>query len=405
MCIDIKDFYLNTLMDRAEYMRVPIQTIPQKSIDHYNLTTINHNGNVYVEINKGKYGLPQAGRLANDDLIIHLKNHGYQQCSRTPGLFTHDSRPIQFCLVVDDFGVKYTGKEHAQHLIDTLSANYEITTDWTGDTYVDMHLNWDYDTPKVEWSMPGYITKALQRFEHTPPSKPQYAPYAARPIAYGPKIQYAAKPDTTQTIAPDRVKRLQQIVFLYYARAIDSTILVALGTLASAQTKATLNTEKAITQFLDYAATNPNATVTFHPSNMILTLHSDASYNSEPEAKSRAGGIFFMSNEVPAQNPTPPLNGAVHITSKIMKNVLASVAEAEVCSVFPQCTECMSHQSGTRNTRSPTTTHSHTNRQQYGQGNTQQFHQTETVPSHRHAILLATGPYPAKSILGSLETR
>jgi hypothetical protein len=96
-------------------------------------------------------------------------------------------------------------------------------------------------------------------------------------------------------------------------------MLVALGTLASAQTKATLNTEKAITQFLDYAATNPNATITYFPSDMILIIHSDASYLSEPEARSRAGGIFYMSNQITKDNPNPPLNGAIHITSKIMK--------------------------------------------------------------------------------------
>jgi hypothetical protein len=165
---------------------------------------------------------------------------------------------------------------------------------------------------------------------------PNTPPHAAKPIEYGTKVQYATAPDTTQTIAPDRVKRLQQIVgtFLYYARAIDSTMLVALGTLASAQTKATLNTEKAITHFLDYAATNPNATVTYHPSDMVLNLHSDASYNSEPEARSRAGGIFFLSSAPTDKNPTPPLNGAIHITSKIMKNVLASEAEAEVAACF-----------------------------------------------------------------------
>jgi hypothetical protein len=120
MCIDIKEFYLNTQMARAEYMRISIKTIPQKIIDHYDLTTITHNSNVYVEINKDIYGLPQASKLANDDLVIHLRSHGYHQCDRTPGLFTHETRPIQFCLVVDDFGVKYIGDDHAQHLIDTL---------------------------------------------------------------------------------------------------------------------------------------------------------------------------------------------------------------------------------------------------------------------------------------------
>jgi hypothetical protein len=41
-----------------------------------------------------------------------------------------------------------------------------------------------------------------------------------------------------------------------------------------------------------------------------------------------------LSDEYSHTNPTPPLNGAIHVTSKIMKNVLASVAEAEVATCF-----------------------------------------------------------------------
>jgi Reverse transcriptase (RNA-dependent DNA polymerase) len=371
MCIDIKDFYLNTPMSRSEYMRVPLGSIPKAILDTYNLHSISHNGNVYVEISKGMYGLPQAGKLANDALILHLRAQGYHQCPQTPGLFTHQSRPISFCLVVDDFGVKYVGKEHAQHLINTLNQHYTITEDWTGDTYLGMHLNWQYTAGHVDISMPGYVQKALQRFEHHPPTKPQFAPHEAPIPQYGAKSQQTAELDTSPLLAPDRVRRLQQIVgtFLYYARAIDSTMLVALGSLAAAQSCATVNTEKHITQFLDYAATNPTAAVRFTASDMILTIQSDASYHSEPQARSRAGGIFYLSSTLdpsdvnhpklppingaihisdplPLGTPAPvidpvtnqittsPINGAIHITSVIMKNVLSSVAEAEIAACY-----------------------------------------------------------------------
>jgi hypothetical protein len=107
-------------------------------------------------------------------------------------------------------------------------------------------------------------------------------------------------------------------------------MLVALGSLASAQTKATTNTMKAAHQLLDYAATHPDAKVRFNKSDMILQMHSDASYLSESEARSRAGGIAFMAGTTP-QNQ---LNGAVHIHSSIMKNVLSSATEAEVGALF-----------------------------------------------------------------------
>jgi hypothetical protein len=129
MTADIENFYLNTPMERKEYMRIPVKDIPDTIMEQYDLTPLIHNGFLYVEISKGMYGLPQAGRLANDQLLVHLAKAGYTQAANTPGLFRHESRPVTFCLVVDDFGIKYVGKEHAEHLLATLRELYNITTD------------------------------------------------------------------------------------------------------------------------------------------------------------------------------------------------------------------------------------------------------------------------------------
>ena len=56
-----------------------------------------------------------------------LNKHGYQQSKLVPGLWKHDTGLIQFTLVVDDFGVKYVGEEHAQHLKNTLEEHYKLT--------------------------------------------------------------------------------------------------------------------------------------------------------------------------------------------------------------------------------------------------------------------------------------
>ena len=90
------------------------------------------NGSVLFEVNKGMYGLPQAGLLAQKRLIAHLATAGYHQCKYVLCLFEHVSSGTQFTLVVDDFGIKYCTDEGAQHLLDTLAALYLITTDWTG---------------------------------------------------------------------------------------------------------------------------------------------------------------------------------------------------------------------------------------------------------------------------------
>jgi hypothetical protein len=126
---DIENFYLNNVMKRKEYMRIPIGDIPQTIIDQYNLLPLVSNGYVYVEIGKGMYGLPQAGKIANDRLIKHLAEHGYEQAQHTHGLFTHKTNGVVFTLVVNDFGVKYVGRENAEHLMASLREIYSITAD------------------------------------------------------------------------------------------------------------------------------------------------------------------------------------------------------------------------------------------------------------------------------------
>ena len=87
--IDIKDFYLNTPMSRYEYMWVPVELIPRDIFDEYKLAGLVSNNKVLVEIRKGMYGLPQAGRLAYEKLVEHLAKGGYIPTGLTPGLFKH----------------------------------------------------------------------------------------------------------------------------------------------------------------------------------------------------------------------------------------------------------------------------------------------------------------------------
>lgn len=180
--------------------------------------------------------------------------------------------------------------------------------------------------------MPGYVEKALQRFQHITPTWPQHAPHAWIPPQYGATTQLTNPIDDSPNLDKTQTKRLQQIigVFLYYGRALDLTMLVALGTLAAAQAEGTQATIAACTQLLNYAATHPDAVLRYTASDMVLHIHSDASYLSESKARSRAGGYFYLSND----SPTPPMNGAIHVHSSIMRSVLASATEAEVGALF-----------------------------------------------------------------------
>jgi hypothetical protein len=333
MSLDIKDFYLNTPMERFEYMRMKIADIPDDIINQHKLNEkVSKDGYVYVEIRRGMYGLPQAGRIAQELLEKRLNERGYYQSKFTPGLWMHKTRSTKFALVVDDFGIKYESDDDAQHLIDSLTPFYDISIDKEGQRFIGLTLDWDYVARELHVSMPGYVPKALVRFNHKPPAKPQHSPYPHQPINYGAKTQHTKEEDNTPLLNKDKKKFVQEVtgVFLFYARAVDSTMLVALSAIAAEQGAPRESTLAKVYQFLDYAATHPDAVVTYRASDMVLAIHSDASYLSEPKARSRAGGHYFMSEN----STNPPNNGAVLNVAQIIKAVMSSAAEAELGALF-----------------------------------------------------------------------
>ena len=104
--------------------------------------------------------------LAQELLEQRLQKQGYTQSKVTLGFWTHTWRPISFTLVVDDFGVKYVGKEHADHLLQLLKEKYEISEDWGGKKYIGLTFDWGHSKRQVHVSMPGYVNMALLRFKH-----------------------------------------------------------------------------------------------------------------------------------------------------------------------------------------------------------------------------------------------
>jgi hypothetical protein len=103
-------------------------------------------------------------------------------------------QPISFTLVVDDFGIKYMDRQHVQHLLNILKEHYEISKDWSGTKFIGLTLDWDYCGCKVHISMPGYIDKALMRFQYERPKCLQNSPHKHIAPNYGAKAQYG-EPD------------------------------------------------------------------------------------------------------------------------------------------------------------------------------------------------------------------
>jgi hypothetical protein len=161
---------------------------------------------------------------------------------------------------------------------------------------------------------------------------PQDQPHPHVKKQYGAKIQHAKPHEDPPPLDKAGKKFIQEVtsVFLYLARAMDSTMLTPLSALASKQVAPTENMMQDCLQILDYATSQEDAIITCQASNMKLAIHSNASYLLEPKACSRAGGHMFMAGteEIPINN------GAVLNILQIIKAVMSLAAEAELGALF-----------------------------------------------------------------------
>ena len=57
------------------------------------------------------YGIPQSVLLAHDQLSRHLSKYGYKAFQNKPILWPHKTQPISFCVIFDNFSIKYVGGE------------------------------------------------------------------------------------------------------------------------------------------------------------------------------------------------------------------------------------------------------------------------------------------------------
>ena len=214
---------------------------------------------------------------------------------------------------MDDFGVKYINKADVNHLIQTLKQDYEIEEDWEGTWYLGITLDWDYKKREVHLSMPGYVERAIARFGHLIPKQSQHQPHKHTVPTYGATIQYAKNNDATNLLSKEEKKYIQQVLgtFLYYGRAVDSTMLTALSSIASTQAKPTKETMANIKLFLDYVASHQDAILTYQASDMIVTHPTSA--NRKPEVEPEA---IFSCHPTSQTHTTTTLSSTLPNSSK-----------------------------------------------------------------------------------------
>ena len=322
MCLDIKDHFLATPMQHPEYMRVKMKYIPEDIRQRYNIYDIVTKDDwVYIKIQKGMPGLRQAAILAYKHLKNSLEPYGYTPIPGTVGLWKHNERPTKFCLCVDDFGIKYWSKEDAQHLCNTVGANFQYTVDMEGANYCGLNLAWNYKLGYVDTSMPKYIPKTLKCLNYTPKKSPQYSPHPFTPIVYSKKgSQQMANNRQHEELPKDQIRHIQSISgsFLYYARALDYTMLTSLNDIGTSQAKPTEYTKEECQQLMDYAVTYPNTVVRYYASGMILFVDSNAAYLVLPNAKSRIAGYHYLSIIPPIPGQSPTLNAPILVLCKTL---------------------------------------------------------------------------------------
>jgi len=207
-----------------------------------------------------------------------------------------------------------------------------MTEDWAAEQkYVGITVSHDRVLNRITLSMPGYVEKALERFGASD-IKGAHSPITYIPPVRGQKVQMVPIPDENDNPLSGAEKtRVQEIVgvFLFYSRAVDSTMLTALSKISTQQSAPTRRTLADTERFLQYARQYPNRETIIWPSKMQLKCQSDASYLSETQARSRAGIILYFNI-----NEDGTLNGIVDAISCIIPTVCSSVAEAEYAALF-----------------------------------------------------------------------
>ena len=140
-------------------------------------------------------------------------------------------------------------------------------------------------------------------------------------------------------------------------------MLVALGNLATEQSKPTKSLWDDITWFLNYAASHPDTKICFSASDMILHIASDRSYLSETKSRSRVGGILYLSSKLPKHNQAPgcnhPFNDPFHVVAKILNMITSSSMETEVAATFYNAKEEITFRITLYRNGPPTTTYSY----------------------------------------------
>ena len=239
--VDISDFYLNSKLDTPAYLRVPIRYLPSTTREWLGVNLLPNDSILLFEVYNAIYGMDDAGRVSQMDLMKHLEPHGYRMCRHTPGLFFHDDSPsFRFTTWVDDFLIKSDpNTTDLETFINVLKLKYPIKFEPVAKSYIgykiDLIRNPDHALDTLSISMPGYAANGLSELNFTATSKPN-SPIVYVPPIYGGAVQFVDPDESPPATSEDQAYLRRAVgIFRYYADAIDSTLSLAISRLASQQ--------------------------------------------------------------------------------------------------------------------------------------------------------------------------
>jgi hypothetical protein len=181
----------------------------------------------------------------------------------------------------------------------------------------------------------------LLKFKHPHPAKPWLFPNKCLPISYGTKSHITPDPDSSEILDASHKCHVQEIEgsLLYYARAVNNKLFVAISAIATRQAKATVTTKQVVDLLVNYVATYPNDGIVYQVSNMILCSHADAGILNKTNLHSRAGAHIYLLED----DSFPRFNGAILSIAQIIKFVMALAAESELAALFITAGEMIPH--------------------------------------------------------------
>ena len=245
--IDLTDFYLGTPSPHPQFIKIYISTYSPEVLSRLRLHPFiqtDRQGKPYIlfRADKTLYGLKEAGKLSNLQLVKLLLSFGFVETS-TPCLFRHPTRHITFCLVVDDFGVKYTHRYDFDFLVSCLASVYHVKAHPQATKFLGFTINHDRRARTLSIAYPGYIDALLARLRPEG-VRPCSTPSIYVPPRYGLTTPPSATSDQDPPASPAQCKELQIAVgyLLYYGRCVDSRFLPATCALACEHATATLGT-------------------------------------------------------------------------------------------------------------------------------------------------------------------